>query len=114
MAKDRITIKPANGTWVVRTGGAVIAESKNALELSEADYPPVIYFPRKDVAMAFLDASEQTSTCPFKGEASYFHIAGKSGVMENAVWSYENPTGAVAEIAGYLAFYTDKAAVERV
>lgn len=114
MGKDRITIKPAVGTWVVRTGGAVIAESSNALELTEGDYPPVIYFPREDVAMAFLDASEQTSTCPFKGEAGYFHIAAKSGQIDNAVWTYENPLDEVSEIAGYLAFYTDKAAVERV
>lgn len=114
MGNDRITIKPATGTWVVRTGGAVIAESANALELSEGDYPPVIYFPRGDVAMAFLDASDQTSICPFKGVASYFHIAAKSGTIENAVWSYESPLDQVQEIAGYLAFYTDKAAVERV
>ena len=114
MANERITIKPATGTWVVRTGGAVIAESSNALELREGDYPPVVYFPREDVAMAFLDESDQKSTCPFKGEASYFHIAAKSGRIENAVWSYENPLEAAKDIAGYLAFYTDKAAVERV
>lgn len=109
---DRITIKPAVGTWVVRAGGAVIAETSNALELREGDYPPVIYFPRKDVAMAFLDASDQSSTCPYKGEASYFGIAAKSGLIENAVWTYETPLETVSEIAGYLAFYTDKTTVE--
>jgi len=109
---DRITIKPAVGTWVVRAGGAVIAETSNALELQEGDYPSVIYFPRKDVAMAFLDASDQKSTCPHKGEAGYFGIAAKSGLIENAVWTYETPLGAVSEIAGYLAFYTDKTTVE--
>ncbi len=114
MGNPRITIKPAVGTWVVRTGGAVIAESKNALELTEGDYPVAIYFPREDVAMAFLDASDQTSSCPFKGTANYFHIAAKSGRIKNAVWSYENPLEEVAEIAGYLSFYTDKSAVEQV
>lgn len=112
MAYSRITIKPASGTWVVRAGGAVIAESDNALELHEGDYPVTIYFPREDVAMAFLDASDQRSTCPFKGEASYFGIAAKSGVIENAVWTYEEPLDSVSEIAGYLSFYTDKTTVE--
>ena len=112
MTENRITIKPATGTWVVRAGGAVIAESSNALELKEGDYPPVTYFPREDVAMMFLDASEQTSICPHKGEATYFGIAAKSGLIANAVWSYETPNEDVKEIAGYLAFYPDKATVE--
>jgi len=114
MATDRIKINPAGGNWVVRAGGAIIAESSNALELREADYPPVIYFPRSDVAMEFVDASEQKSTCPFKGEAFYFHIAAKSGAIKNAVWSYEAPLEGVGEIAGYVAFYADKVTIERL
>ena len=58
MTESRISIKPVSGTWVVRAGGAVIAESENALELHEGDFPVAIYFPREDVAMAFLDASD--------------------------------------------------------
>jgi uncharacterized protein (DUF427 family) len=54
---EHIRIRRADGTWVVRAGGAVLGESTNALELSESGYPPVIYFPRGDVAMAFLEAS---------------------------------------------------------
>ena len=65
MAKH-ITIKPAEGTWVVRAGGAVLGESDNALELTESGYPPVIYFPREDIAMEFLDASEKKTECPYK------------------------------------------------
>ncbi|MGE4612069.1 MAG: DUF427 domain-containing protein [Paracoccaceae bacterium] len=112
MTDSRITIKPASGTWAVRAGGAVIAETDNALELHEGDYPVAIYFPRKDVAMAFLDASDQTSTSPYIGEANYFGIAAKSGLIANSVWSYENPLDGVKEIAGYLSFYTDKTTVE--
>ena len=112
MPDNRITIKPASGTWSVRAGGAVIAESSNALELHEGDYPVAIYFPRADVAMAFLDTSDQRSTCPYKGEASYFGIAAKSGVIKNAVWTYDEPLDSVKEIAGYLSFYTDKTTVE--
>ena len=111
---DHIKIRPASGTWVVRAAGAVIGESKNALELQEGDYPPAIYFPRSDIAMAFLDASDTTSHCPYKGDARYFSIEAKSGTIPDAVWSYEAPKDDVAAIKDYLAFYTSKVTVEEV
>ncbi|WP_420863023.1 DUF427 domain-containing protein [Algirhabdus cladophorae] len=111
---DHIKIHQTDGTWVVRAAGAVLAESKQALELVEGDYPSVIYFPRDDIAMAFLDASDHSSSCPHKGTASYFNIVTKSGTLENAAWSYEAPKDAVAAIAGHLAFYTDRVTVEEL
>ncbi len=111
---DHITIRPAGGTWVVRAGGAVIGESNQALELVEGDMAPVIYFPRGDIAMAFLDKSETTSHCPYKGDAQYYTIMAKSGPITDAVWSYEDPKDATGQIKGYLAFYTNKVAVEQV
>lgn len=111
---SHIKIRKAAGTWVVRAGGAVLGESKNALELTEGDYPAVIYFPRDDIGMAFLDRSEQTSHCPFKGDATYYSIVTKSDIIKNAAWSYEAPNPEVAEIAGYLAFYPNMVAVEKL
>ena len=111
---DHIKIRPATGTWVVRAAGAVVGESTNALELIEGGNAPVIYFPRADIAMAFLEPTKMTSTCPYKGDASYFTIVAKSGPIENAAWSYENPVDAVAEIKDHLAFHNSKIAVEQV
>ena len=111
---DHIKIRPAGGTWVVRAGGAVLGESRNALELIEGSYPPVIYFPREDIAMAFLDVTDTKTTCPHKGEATYYSIIAKSGAIRDAAWSYEDPKDAVAEIKGHLAFYPEKVAVEEV
>lgn len=101
----RITITPAEGTWVVRAGGAVLGETNNALELVEEGHTPVIYFPREDIGMAFLEPTDHSTTCPWKGEASYFSIMSKSVTYENAVWSYENPKEDVAEIKDHLAFH---------
>jgi uncharacterized protein (DUF427 family) len=112
---SKITIRKAGGTWTVRAGGAILAESRNALELVEGEYPPVIYFPRADIAMAFLEEGTRTSHCPFKGDARYYSIETKSKTIENAGWSYEDPKSEVAEIAGHIAFYkTDDVAVERI
>ncbi|MDW4497467.1 DUF427 domain-containing protein [Sulfitobacter sp. D35] len=112
---DHITITKADGIWSVRAGGAVLGESSAALELVEGDYPPVIYFPRDDIAMAFLDRTDKSTHCPHKGDASYFNVVTKSRTLENAVWSYEDPLPDMARIKGYLAFVTgDDVTVEEI
>lgn len=114
MQTERLRIRAAEGVWVLRAGGAVIGESARALELAEGDYPPVIYFPREDLGMAFLERSETTSVCPWKGTASYFHIVAKSGRIRDAGWSYETPKPGAERIAGHIAFYKDKVTLEQV
>ena len=100
----QIRIRKADGTWVVRAAGAVIAESANALELMEDGYDGVIYFPRKDVAMAVLDEASHTTHCPHKGDARYFDVVGTNRTIENGAWSYETPFEKVGDIAHHIAF----------
>ena len=110
---DDITIKPANGTWVVRAGGAVLGESENALEVSQGE-GAVIYFPKGDIAIDFLDASSKTEAHAL-GEASYYSIVTKSTTLQDCAWSFERPVDAAAQIAGYLAFEpSDMVAVEKL
>jgi len=111
---DHIKIHKTNAKWVVRAGGAVLGESHAALELIEGDYKPVIYFPRADIAMAFLDTSPDSSHCPYKGDASYYSIQTKSTTLKNAAWSYEAPLESVAQIKGYLAFDPAQVTVEEL
>ncbi len=111
----KITIRNATGRWSVRAGGAVLGESANALELSEGDLDPVIYFPRSDIAMAFLDRTEKTTHCPHKGDASYFSVVTKSQTIADSVWSYETPNDNVARIKDHLAFFSgDLITVEKI
>lgn len=110
-----IRIHKAQGRWSVRAGGAVLGETDSALELTEGEYPPVIYFPREDIAMAFLDRSDKVTHCPHKGDAHYFTIVSKSTRLENAAWSYEDPVQQAERIKDHLAFYTgDGVTVERI
>ena len=112
---DHITISPADGTWVVRAGGAVLGETGKALRLSENGHDPVIYFPKTDIAMEFLDVTDTTSTCPHKGAATYYSIVTKSTVLKDAAWSYDAPLDGVAQIADHIAFYKrDEVAVEQL
>jgi len=109
-----IKTRRAAGTYVIRAAGAVLGETQNAVELTEGDYPPVIYFPRDDIAMAFLDKSEKSTHCPHKGDASYYTIQAKSGPITDAAWSYETPQDHVADIAGHLAFGSERVTVEEL
>lgn len=110
-----IRIREAAGTWSVRSGGAVLGESKNALELSEGDHEPVIYFPREDIATALLDESDKRYQCEHKGEATYYSIVNMSTTTPDAVWSYENPNAVAEQIKGYLAFQqSDSVKVEQI
>jgi len=92
----------------VTYAGEVIADTTRALTLKEANYPPVQYIPREDATMQLLRKTEHHTVCPYKGEATYFSITAGGRAAANAVWSYEEPYPAMAEIAGYLAFYPDR------
>lgn len=111
---DHIRIRRLDGTWSVRAGDAILGETTRALELTETGHAPVVYFPREDIAMAFFDRSDSATTCPHKGEAEHFTIAAPGGPIRDAAWSYPDPKPEVAAIAGHLAFYPDKATVERI
>jgi uncharacterized protein (DUF427 family) len=93
--------------------GRKIGDSKRALELKEANYPPVVYMPRADMDMNALQRTARVTTCPYKGEANYYSIADGQVRDDNAVWTYETPIADVAEIASHLAFYPDKVEVLR-
>jgi len=98
----------------VYAGGVVIADSTHALTLKEASYPAVQYVPRKDANMAVLARTDRVTHCPYKGDANYFSVVANGKTIENAIWTYEMPFPAMAEISGYLAFYPDKVRIEQV
>jgi len=110
-----ITIEPGSGRVVVEVDGQVVAESSNVLVLREASYPAVYYVPLEDVDRALLRRSNTTSHCPYKGDASYYSIVVPHGrEVTDAIWAYENPYPAVAEIAGHVAFYPDRVTISSV
>jgi uncharacterized protein (DUF427 family) len=103
-----ITLTPNRERVLVRVGGALIADTREALILKEASYPPVQYIPRKDVDMKLLQRTDHSTYCPFKGDASYYSIPSGGEKSANAVWTYENPYPVVAQIKDYVAFYPSR------
>ena len=103
-----ISIQHNHARVVVSVAGRVIADTRNALALREAEYPPVQYIPRKDVDFSELERTDHATYCPYKGDCSYFSIPAEGEKSVNAVWTYEDPYPAVAQIKGHIAFYPDK------
>lgn len=109
-ATHPITISPTAGHVTVRVGGTTVAESDRALSLAEASYLVVQYIPIADVHQELLRPTAAESYCPFKGEASYYTLTTPDGRTEtDLIWTYEHPYDAVAQIAGHVAFYADRA-----
>jgi uncharacterized protein (DUF427 family) len=103
-----ITITPNTSHITVTVAGRVVADTRAALTLQEASYPPVQYIPRKDVDMSLLQRTEHSSYCPYKGDASYYSISAGGERSVNAIWTYESAYDAVAAIKDYVAFYPDR------
>lgn len=103
-----ITILANPSRVVVRVAGRTVADSRSALTLREASYPPVHYIPRADVDMALLERTDHASYCPYKGDAAYFSIPAGGDRSANAVWTYEQPYDAVDAIRDHVAFYPDR------
>ena len=91
-----ITIEPTGARVTVRAAGRVIAETTEALTLREAAYPPVQYIPLSDVDPAALQPSDQTSYCPYKGDATYYGLTVAGERSADAVWTYVSPHEPVA------------------
>ena len=106
-----ITIEPTGVHVIVRVGAHVIAETTRALTLREAGYAPVQYIPLADVDQTLLTATATRTYCPYKGDASYYSITLADGELTDAVWTYREPYEFVADIAGRVAFYTDRVEV---
>jgi uncharacterized protein (DUF427 family) len=103
-----ITIEPNAHQVVVTVAGRVVADTRAALTLREASYPPVQYIPRKDVDTALLERTDHATYCPYKGDCTYYSIPLGGERSVNAVWAYEAPYAAVAAIMDHVAFYPDR------
>jgi uncharacterized protein (DUF427 family) len=103
-----ISIERNPARVVVSVAGNVIADTRNALTLREADYPPVQYIPPEDVDFSQLERTDHGTYCPYKGDCSYYSVPAGGKKSLNAVWSYDDPYPAVAQIREHVAFYPDR------
>lgn len=89
-------------------GGETVLDTTRGRLLHESQMLPVLYVPDDDVATDLLEPTETRTTCPFKGEASYWSITVGGQVAEDAVWGYLEPLADAPWLAGHRAFYWDE------
>ncbi len=82
-------------TW----NGIVLAESEHC-EKVEGN----CYFPPQAITRQYFKESTTHTTCPWKGEASYYHIEANGRVNSDAAWYYPSPKDAAKNITGHVAF----------
>ena len=78
----------------------VIAESNNT-KVVEGNH----YFPPEAVNKAYLTESSTSTTCPWKGKASYYSVSVDGKTNEDAAWYYPEPKSAASEIKDHVAFW---------
>ncbi|MGH3442600.1 MAG: DUF427 domain-containing protein [Nitriliruptorales bacterium] len=93
----------------IEFNGGIVADSTQVKLLHETGLLPVYYFPQQDVRMDLLAPTEKHTTCPVKGEASYFTLTVGDRSAADAIWTYPEPLDdAPKELAGLVAFYWNK------
>ena len=106
--EHRVAERHLDRRMTVSINGEVIADSRDVIEVDEDRSPARFYFPRSDVKMDKLQASQKTTECPYKGTARYFSISAGGKQLKDSVWSYETPYDEHLDLAGRVAFYDDK------
>ncbi len=86
--------------------GQVLAESDQT-EVVEGNH----YFPPQSVKKEFFKESDTHTTCPWKGEASYYSVQVNGDTVKDAAWYYPQPKDAAKNIKDHVAFYTNKVEV---
>jgi uncharacterized protein (DUF427 family) len=97
-----ISIERSHARVVVSVESRVIADTRNALILREAAYPPVQYIPVDDVDFSQLERTDHITYCPYKGDCNYYSVSAGGKKSVNAMWSYEDPFPAVSQIKDML------------
>ena len=82
--------------------GIIIAESDKTV-LAENNH----YFPPDTVHMEYLEKSENTYTCPWKGDAFYYDVVVDGDRVQDAAWVYPDPKDEARHLKGHIAFWKD-------
>lgn len=103
-----ITITPAHRHVEIVVNGTVVAKSDHPVLLDETGLPTRYYLPPEDVEQDLLRATTFHTTCPFKGEASYWSLHLDGEVFDGIAWSYPTPIPSAQGIAGLMCFYPER------
>ncbi|WP_249522923.1 DUF427 domain-containing protein [Modestobacter marinus] len=108
----RVDARRSSRHVVVRVGGQVVADTRAPVAVFETGLPARWYVPESDVRAEFLEPSDTTTECPYKGVASYEHLTVAGRRYEDAVWRYPEPLLEARPAAGHRSFDGEDIEVE--
>lgn len=104
----RVDIRRSTRPVRVEVDGETVAETENALFVFETGVRPRYYIPPGDVQQDYLDSTDTTTRCPYKGLASYWSVTVDGTTHADIVWAYPEPEPDNVKIANYFCFYNEK------
>ncbi len=104
----RIDAVPSSRHVEVFVDDLKIADTKAPFLLFETHLPVRYYIPAEDVDTNYLKPSEASTHCPYKGDASYYHLVVGKDRFENTVWYYPDPVPEAPKLEGTVAFWPEK------
>ena len=103
----RIDVRPTRRHLVMRLGGITVVDTTRARMLAETRLPVRWYVPEDDVLVP-LEPSATTSSCAYKGHATYVHARLGEHVERDLAWSYPDPLPDGRDVQGLLGFYAER------
>ncbi|KAG5919336.1 hypothetical protein E4U42_006548 [Claviceps africana] len=92
----------------IKVQGKTLAKAVSSIHLHETGLPVRYYISPGAVDPSILRKSELVTSCPYKGDAEYYHVVVDGQEHKNLVWHYRHTTHESAAIAGLLCFYNEK------
>jgi uncharacterized protein (DUF427 family) len=102
----RIDVRRTSRHVVVSAGGHTLADSRRGFALFETGLPTRWYVPPEDV-LADLHATDLTTTCAYKGAASYFSVRAGDELLENVAWTYREPRHDAIAVRDHVCFFNE-------
>jgi len=108
----RVEISSTDDHVRILDGDVCLADSRRPLKVTESRHHPVWYLPMADVDASLIEATDHSTYCPFKGQASYWSVRGAGARLENSIWSYESPYRECEPLGEHVGFYMDRFTLE--
>lgn len=103
----RVDARGSSRHVVVRAGDRIVADTTRPVAVNETGLPTRWYVPLDDVGSDVLVPSDTTTTCPYKGTATYWSVAVGDRTFPDAVWTYADPLPEALRAQGHVSFLAE-------
>ena len=108
----QVEITPTSDHVRILLGDHCLADSHRPLKVTETKHHPVWYLPLADVDAASIAATDHSTYCPFKGNASYWSVTVADQTLDNSLWAYQDPYLECEPLLDHVGFYMDRFVLE--